>query len=120
MTYRIAVASSDGKVVNQHFGHCRQFIIFEVSDTGEWKVKETRNTIPPCSSGEHSYSSLYRAIKEISDCSFVVVSQIGYGAEQALLQAGITVFVIPDMIYSALNKIVSSLLPEQVKLKINL
>ncbi len=120
MTYRIAVASSDGKVVNQHFGHCRQFIIFEVSDTGEWSFKETRNTIPPCSTGEHSFSLLNQAIRELSDCSFVVVSQIGFGAEQALLQAGIKTYVMPDLIYSALNKIVSSLLPEQVKLKINL
>jgi len=30
MSYEIAVASSDGKVVNQHFGKATNFLIFEV------------------------------------------------------------------------------------------
>ncbi len=110
MSYKIAVASSDGKVVNQHFGHSRQFIIFEVSDSGEWDFKEIRSTIPPCSSGEHSESALEQVIRELSDCSVVVVSQIGYGAEQALGNAGIRAYVIPDLIYTALNKVITSLI----------
>lgn len=105
MSYRIAVASSDGKVVNQHFGHCRQFIIFEVSDFEEWDFKETRETLPPCSFGEHSSSLLDEAIKKIYDCSVVVVSQIGYGAEQALLQSGIKTYVMPCLINEALNEV---------------
>lgn len=110
MSYRIAVASSDGKVVNQHFGHSRQFIIFEISDGGEWDFKEIRNTVPPCSLGQHSESALEQVIRDLSDCSVVVVSQIGYGAEQALGNAGIRAYVIPDLIYTALNKVIASLI----------
>lgn len=110
MSYRIAVASSDGKVVNQHFGHSRQFIIFEISDGGEWDFKEIRNTVPPCSSSQHSEPALEQVIRDLLDCSVVVVSQIGYGAEQALGNAGIRAYVIPDLIYTALNKVIASLI----------
>jgi predicted Fe-Mo cluster-binding NifX family protein len=109
MPYRIAVASNDGKVVNQHFGHSRQFIIFEVSDQGEWDFSEIRSTIPACSFGEHSDSSIDNVVRVLSDCRVVVVSQIGYGAEQALNTAGIKAYTIPDLIYTALNKVIKSL-----------
>lgn len=113
MSYRIAVASSDGKVVNQHFGHSRQFIIFEISHDGEWNFKEIRYTIPPCSSAVHGEAALEQLIVQLSDCSVVVVSQIGYSAEQALGNAGIRAYAIPDLIYTALNKVITSLIPSK-------
>lgn len=120
MSYKIAVASSDGKVVNQHFGRSRQFIIFEISDSGEWDFREIRSTSPACTAGEHSDSSLDRLIKEISDCSVVVVSQIGYGAEQALQNMGIKAYIMPDLIYTALNKVITALIPKGKSELINL
>ncbi len=30
MTIRVAVGSSDGKYVNQHFGHAQKFLIFDI------------------------------------------------------------------------------------------
>jgi hypothetical protein len=35
--YIIAVASSDGIVVNQHFGHADKFLIFEVTSDGRFR-----------------------------------------------------------------------------------
>ncbi|MGF7396442.1 NifB/NifX family molybdenum-iron cluster-binding protein [Thermoanaerobacterium thermosaccharolyticum] len=32
MIHRIAIASRDGKMVNEHFGHARRFIIVDLYD----------------------------------------------------------------------------------------
>lgn len=102
MSFKTAVASSDGKVVNLHFGHCRRFLIFETDDTGEWRFREKRDTCPACSTGEHSDSSMQQVVGLLSDCSAVAASQIGYGAVQALNSEGIQAFIISDFIDQAL------------------
>lgn len=107
MSHLIAVASSDGKVVNQHFGHSRQFLIFEINDENSWEFKELRNTQPACSESQHSESSMQEAVEALSDCSAVIVSQIGYGAVQALNSRGIRAFVVRDIIDDALNEVIS-------------
>lgn len=106
MPYLIAVASSDGKVVNQHFGHSRQFLIFEVRDKSSWEFKELRNTQPACSENRHSEASMQEAVEALSDCCAVLASQIGYGAVQALNLKGIRAFVVRDIIADALNEVV--------------
>ena len=40
MSFKVAVASSDGKYVNQHFGMAQQFLIFEIDDEGNYKFLE--------------------------------------------------------------------------------
>lgn len=109
MSYKIAVASSDGKVVNQHFGHSKQFIVFEVEDTGIWSFKETRITNPVCSNGEHKESSMQQAVSLLSDCKVVIVSQIGFVAEQALKAEGVLAYTISDFIDIALTEVVNSI-----------
>ena len=108
--YKIAVASSDGKVVNQHFGHSRQFIVFEVVDeAGNWSFYETRITNPVCSNGEHKVSSMQEVVALLSDCKAVVVSQIGIVAEQSLNSEGVLVFSSPDFIDIALEEVIRRL-----------
>lgn len=105
MTYKIAVASSDGKVVNQHFGHCRQFLIFETEDEGRWKFIEKRDTCPACSSGEHSEVSMQQVVTMLSDCKAVVAAQIGLGAIQALTLVKIRAFCAVGLIEQVLEKV---------------
>ncbi len=52
--YRIAVASKDGKVVTDHFGHCRKFSVIEVED-GQYHFIGFREVIPPCGGGEQDW-----------------------------------------------------------------
>ena len=47
MAIRAAVASSDGKIINKHFGKADYFLIFELRD-GEFRYIEKRNTAPCC------------------------------------------------------------------------
>lgn len=107
--YKIAVASSDGKVVNQHFGHSRQFIVFEVYDSGEWSFNEIRITNPICINGEHKTSSMQEVVALLSDCKVVIVSQIGDVAKFALKAAGIIAYSSSNFIYTAIEEVIEDL-----------
>lgn len=89
---KIAVASSDGKVVNQHFGHAEKFYIFE-KGVDSFKYIELRTCKAFCNSGEHDDKDLEDATRLIEDCTYVLVTQVGLGAQQALKERGVDVKV---------------------------
>jgi len=104
MSYKIAVASSDGKVVNQHFGKATQFLIFEMEEN-TFKFLELLKTTPFCSNAEHEDDKLSGAVEVLVGCRAVVVSQIGSGAAEALRNKGIEPLDVHNFIEDALKKI---------------
>ena len=107
MSYKIAVASTDGKVVNQHFGKADQFYIIKVDDESRYELIELREIPPVCQGGDHDDDAIQRSVNSLSDCQYVLVSRIGQRAENELEGQGISVYIIPDMIDDALNKLIS-------------
>ena len=85
---RIAVASIDGIVINQHFGRARSFYIFQMNDK-KAEFVEKRIGRPFCHGGEHDDEELQDAIDLLADCKEVYVLEIGAGAESALTERGI-------------------------------
>lgn len=106
MSIKVAVASSDGKYINQHFGMASQFLIFEVSDDGTYKFLELRLNKPACSVEGHSDMSMEESVELISDCQIVLASQIGPGAIDILLTHNITPYIAPTFIDEALKEVV--------------
>jgi nitrogen fixation protein NifX len=104
MAYKIAVASSDGKVINQHFGRATQFLIFEV-DGEDFQFQRRLNVTPFCDNGEHDDNKLQNATEALFGCRAVLTSQIGKGAEQILARNGIESFAIGDFIEDAIKKL---------------
>jgi len=102
MSYRVAVASSDGKYVNEHFGRAKQFLIFNVIEN-QCEFYELRKNDPPCSGMGHNEDQMARTVELLADCKAVLVSQIGLGAVQALSLKGIKPHVMPDFIEDALK-----------------
>ena len=52
MKYKVAVATSDGKTVDSHFGHVSNFLIFEVDEeSGKFEDIEDRDVKAACSGG---------------------------------------------------------------------
>lgn len=97
---RLAVASGDGKVINQHFGKATQFIIIE-SDGETLKVIETRKNSPACGTleyGGHADDSLEQCVALLRDCDAVLVSRVGGGAADALESSGIEPVEAPGFI----------------------
>lgn len=86
---KVAVVSSDGKVINQHFGKASGFLIFEVDD-GNIRFIENRANTPVCGSAEygHSDNALSSTISLISDCNAVLCASIGSAAEEELRKRG--------------------------------
>lgn len=97
---KMAVATSDGKVINQHFGKARRFIVIE-SDGEEIKVLEVRENSPACGSleyGGHADDALEKSISLIKDCNAVLCSRIGGGAAGELQNRGIEPVEAPGFI----------------------
>ena len=65
MVYRIAIASTDGIVVNQHFGHAERFHIIELdAETEKYEYTETREAERVCQGHYHHDSSFDKVIDE--------------------------------------------------------
>ncbi len=104
---RIAVASTDGRLVNQHFGRADQFYILEADeDSGEYRLAEVRTADPVCQGGDHEEGQMKAAAGRLADCHIVLVSRIGARARNELEGIGIEVFEIPGMIDEAVDRLV--------------
>jgi predicted Fe-Mo cluster-binding NifX family protein len=87
---KTAIASTDGKVVNQHFGRADKFYIVDVNeDTYEFRLTEERKTVPVCQSGDHNDTDMAEAVERLSDCDSVLVSRIGIRAKNEFEKRGI-------------------------------
>jgi nitrogen fixation protein NifX len=104
LNYRIAVASKDGKVVTDHFGHCARFIIVE-ADNNSYKFIEQREVIPPCNGGVHTIKGIEEVIETLKDCEYILVNQVGGGAEHILKDNKFKVIVYRGYVQEALEQI---------------
>lgn len=110
---KVAIASEDGKVVHQHFGRAKRFVICEINNDA-YRFLEVRDNRPACGTasdddeGGHDEDRMAQTIALIADCHAVVVAQVGRGAVQRLAERGIQAFMIPDFIDSALRRLIAS------------
>jgi predicted Fe-Mo cluster-binding NifX family protein len=106
MSYKIAIASTDGKVINQHFGKAEKFYIMEVKENEEYELLEVRTQQAPCSKSSHKEEELLQAVNSVADCRYILVSHLGPAAEYALNKKGVTAFVISHYISEAVKKLI--------------
>ena len=105
MTYKVALASSDGIVVNRHFGRSEKFQIYEINEVHEAKFIEERENTPSCQEFEHSEEALLKTIEVIKDCRIVFVSRIGVGAYDELRRHGIEAFEMAREVNEIIEKL---------------
>jgi nitrogen fixation protein NifB len=84
----IAVATKGGGRVNEHFGHAKEFQIYELSASGAKFVGHRRVDLY-CQGGYGDEDSLETVIRAINDCTAVFVAKIGGCPKNDLLKAGI-------------------------------
>lgn len=96
---KIAVTTSDGKKVDQHFGKAQSFHIYELSDQSI-KLLEKREVESYCqtTNGEvidpsHIFNAdrLSDVYNKIKDCKILYTQQVGEKPKKELLQYGIQV-----------------------------
>lgn len=98
----IAVASKDGKEINQHFGHAERFLIYDV-DQGDARLVDEKKVERYCSfDPEHPLRG--HLLRDIADalrgCRAVVTAQMGEHPKGELEQLGIEPFVASGPIKS--------------------
>jgi nitrogen fixation protein NifB len=84
----IAVATKGGGRINEHFGHAKEFQVYEVSTSGV-KFVGHRRVDNYCQGGFGEEESLETGIRAINDCVAVFMSRIGHCPREGLLKAGI-------------------------------
>ncbi|HRH78271.1 MAG TPA: nitrogenase cofactor biosynthesis protein NifB, partial [Cellvibrionaceae bacterium] len=87
----MAVATSGGGLINQHFGHATEFLIYEASPNGvrfisHRKVDQYCVGNDACGEKESALSGSIRALK---GCEAVLCSKVGYEPWSLLEEAGI-------------------------------
>ena len=122
MSYKIAIASSDGVVIDRSFGETEKFWIAEVDDNGTYRVAEVRQPVNEngsksrieavparsqgcgsrtgCGSGASPKSLL------VQDCRCLMCTKIGFQVYKELEKKAISVFEIDCKIEDALKKVI--------------
>lgn len=112
MSIKVALASTDGKVVNEHFGRASGFLIFDISGTGFEFVKRVE-VKPACDGGSHEAGAFDRIADALSGTKAIFAAKIGDGAAAYLESRGFSVFESPCPIRPLLEKVVKErLIPE--------
>jgi nitrogen fixation protein NifX len=85
---KIAVASSDGKTVDQHFGQACHFLIFQMGNGGLEFIELREKSKRPIYDHEYRWR---RGFEILKDCRVVFCRRIGEEPRQKLQEIGIEV-----------------------------
>jgi nitrogen fixation protein NifB len=83
-----AVATKGSGLINEHFGHAKEFQVYELSTAGAKFVGHRRVDLY-CRGGYGEEDSLETIIRAINDCHAVFVAKIGGCPKGDLIKAGI-------------------------------
>ncbi len=108
----VAVATQGGGEINQHFGHAREFQVYEVS-AADAKFVGHRRVDLYCEGGYGEEDSLGRITAALSDCVAVMVAKIGGCPKKTLEEARI--FGIDKYAYQSIKPSLLSYFAEYVE-----
>ncbi|HML33737.1 MULTISPECIES: NifB/NifX family molybdenum-iron cluster-binding protein [Sporomusa] len=97
---KVAVASTDGVSINEHFGRAKEFWIYEVNEQGTYHLLERREVLPAIQT-DHKHTAGYAA-ELLDDIEAVLIARIGPQAEVELLAKGVFALEITGPVDKAL------------------
>lgn len=104
---KLAIATSDGFTVNEHFGHAKFFRVYELGEE-EYTYLEVRDAVAACQQQlGHDTTRFDKIIELLSDCDAVLVQKIGEGAAAYLIEKGVRVFEVSGPIDAVLKKFIA-------------
>ena len=101
---KIAVATSDDKVINAHFGRTPKFLVFSLEKDKICFLEERANE-PGCSNLIEPKGTMEETIGRIKDCDYVLVHQIGKPMIKQLEEVGVIGLKRPGFIQDALEEL---------------
>ncbi|GAB6183648.1 nitrogen fixation protein NifX [Thermodesulfovibrio hydrogeniphilus] len=115
---KIAFASTDGINVNEHFGRCGQFVIYEIDRNG-YRFSEIRkfsegrdSKIEDSKDMPEVHNDLvWDKVKALSDCKIVFITEIGPPSAARLSQKGMMPLKVKEgtTIEECIEKLLSTL-----------
>lgn len=111
MTAKIALASSTGLFVDEHFAKATAFYIYKKTDD---KFIFDERRICRCPVG-HDTEAFDAIITLLSDCNAIFVNRIGAGAAHYLISKGIRVFDAPYLVETVLDQVIKKSLLADTK-----
>jgi nitrogenase cofactor biosynthesis protein NifB len=113
-TYRFAVATKSGMLVDQHFGHATEFYIYECKN--EVAVFKERRVVEQYCNGselcEDTEDKIVKLIHTIKDCDGVITMRIGDAPKQKLKEQKIEILTTYDRIEAAVVNFSKQLIRE--------
>lgn len=104
---RLAVATSDGFSVNEHFGHAKFFRVYDINQSG-YDFIEVRDAVAACQHRlGHDTTRFDKIIELLSDCDALLVQKIGEGAAAYLIAKNVRVFEVSGSIDAVLEKFIA-------------
>lgn len=104
-SFRFAIASKSGMLVDQHFGHAEVFYIYQYKD-GRAVYKEKREVEKYCQGEEvcdDHEDKIGKVIRTMNDCDGVIAMRIGDAPKKRLEEMGIKVMITYDRIEEAIK-----------------
>jgi predicted Fe-Mo cluster-binding NifX family protein len=98
---RVAVATKEGMVVSEHFGHAKAFHVYDLSTEGCHLV-EQRKVRHYCLGGSSDKTAMAEILDTIQDCDAVFVAKIGDGPTEKLAARGIT--AVPEYAWEEIEQ----------------
>ncbi|BBB89637.1 MAG TPA: NifB/NifX family molybdenum-iron cluster-binding protein [Methylomusa anaerophila] len=98
---KVAVATTDGISINEHFGKAKEFWIYEV-DESAYTFLERRENGPHCTQDATGHTAGATA-ELLADVEVVLVIQIGPRAERELRRQGVIALPVTGSIDKALK-----------------
>lgn len=99
---KIAIATTDGVTVNEHFGRTEKFQIYVITSDGPVKVKEV--PVKPLSTGDKKHpfdADRFQGIADaLNGCERVYVTQIGERPAAELGKIGVEPIIFQGLINS--------------------
>lgn len=86
---KVAVASKDGIAINLHFGHAKEFWIYQLTANGS-ELLERREVDHYCHGQTGDQSAMQKILRTINDCEAVFVAKIGDGPVGKLAAINVT------------------------------
>jgi nitrogen fixation protein NifB len=88
LSARVAVATKGDGLVNQHFGHAREFLVYDVDREGARLVGH-RKVVQYCVGGDGEDDVLTLVLRALADCHAVLVAKVGRCPRSQLAAGGI-------------------------------
>lgn len=91
----VAIASTDGETVNEHFGRTDRFLIYDISGD-KHSLLEVRKVTPLSNRDKkHTFNAqrMSNVLESVKECKLVYCTKIGDRPRQELEKIGITTVV---------------------------